>query len=94
MINNIFMHNLELFFLNHELTMLIVVMDLELGTAAFLHPGPKTESAKFHEILTSVCGGSKTFYNPPPPIVSVHTHMLIFHGICHFVFRPPLTHTH
>ena len=34
--------------------------------------GLKTESAKFHEILTSVCvwGGSKTFLYPPQ-IVSV-----------------------
>ena len=32
--------------------------------------GLKTESGKFHEILTSVCGGSKDFLYPPK-IVSV-----------------------
>ena len=38
------------------------------GLKTFCTPSPKickTESAKFHEILTSVWGESKNFYTPP-----------------------------
>ena len=56
------------FFLPHK----IVCVCFE-GSKNFFIPSQncKTESAKFHEILTSVCfGGSKNFFIPPK-IVSV-----------------------